>query len=210
MEHYILNLFTSFSYQSIIIASITFIVTMIIKTPIKKFTSLLTEEKRKGINSIIILIPLMLSIIISFAYYIIIYNIYFNYIIIETAINSWIISLSIYAIYNRIKIIAIYIITIIKDKEITTKSISDIDNNLKDLNIKLKSDEKVLNEITVKIHKLLENKIILKQNNSSSSLNELYKTNIEIESLNNKKNNLETQINELKKYINTLINETEE
>ena len=48
---------------------IVFLLTLFLKMPIKRATGKLQEDKRKAINSVIILIPIILSIILKYCQY---------------------------------------------------------------------------------------------------------------------------------------------
>ena len=105
MEEYILSLLNYVSIDTIIISFIIFCTTMIIKIPIKKFTSSFRESTRKALNSFIILIPIISSILINLIYAKIFANFFSNVELVKSIMNSWIISLSIYAIFERIRLI---------------------------------------------------------------------------------------------------------
>ncbi len=101
---YILNL-TQINKTTYIFAIIVFTLTFIIKLPIKDKTKTLSEEKRKAINSIIILIPITLSITINILYFYLTNNkLIFNEIL-KYSINTYVIDTIIYALYSRLKII---------------------------------------------------------------------------------------------------------
>ncbi len=101
---YILNI-TQISKITYLLAIIVFILTFIIKLPIKKKTKSFCEEKRKAINSFIILIPLTLSITINILYfYFTSKELIFNEIL-KYSINTYVIDTIIYAFYSRLQII---------------------------------------------------------------------------------------------------------
>ena len=101
----ILDTIRNTSIEIIVMALIVFGATMLIKIPIKKKTSTLTENKRKLWNSLIIPIPMLLSFITAVVYGFI----FLDYIkvgkMFDLSISTYILSLTIYAIYSRIVVI---------------------------------------------------------------------------------------------------------
>ena len=101
----ILDTIKNTSIEIIVMALIVFLLTLLIKIPIKRQTSKLVENKRKLWNSLIIPIPLLLSFIIAIGY---------NFIfseqlkldkLFDLAISIYILSITIYAIYSRVVVI---------------------------------------------------------------------------------------------------------
>ena len=93
------------SWEVALIAFIVFGLTMLIKWPIKKATSKLEENKRKAVNTVIVFIPMILSILLNGLYYGIFKHEWFTGIVFESAGSIYILALAIYAIYSRIVII---------------------------------------------------------------------------------------------------------
>ena len=176
MDEYLLGLLDYVSFDNIIIAFIIFLLTMFIKLPIKQATRFLEEEKRKGINSIILIIPIGLSIVLNIGYSLIFYDTWFSIEILKSVINSWLISVSIYAIYERIKII----IQALPDGKISRALLSDtrkyIKRELKQLLIIIQGYETLLEDTRKKITELNIAK-------NSSDLTTVFNANIEIQSL---------------------------
>ena len=60
---------SNLSWEVALIAFIVFGLTMLIKWPIKNATSKLDENKRKAVNTVIVFIPMVLSILLNGLYY---------------------------------------------------------------------------------------------------------------------------------------------
>lgn len=101
---YIINI-AQLNKTTYILAFIVFILTFIIKFPIKSKTKHLCEEKRKAINSLIILIPITLSITINVLYFLLLGKGLIFKKILKYSINTYVIDTIIYALYSRLKII---------------------------------------------------------------------------------------------------------
>lgn len=203
MDGEILNTIKHISLESLCIAFIVFGLTMLIKWPIKRCTKKLTEEKRKAVNTVILFIPIVLSLILSILYYGIIKKSWFNLISFETAISSWIISLTIYAIYERIVILikGIWSGKIKVDSELTKETLKFIKDKVKILTSKIKIDEKQIKKIQEKITSLLEIKKVIESNVGNINIAKLSETNIQIQGLKNEERSLQLQINENQKQI---------
>ena len=174
----IISVISEFSYESLIIAFLVFILTMIIKYPIKKATNKMNETKRKAINSIFILIPLIMSFLISILYYRFIQSIWISITNIKVVFSSWLLSLSIYNIYERIKLIIINIFNGKEDLDYIEKN----NNEIKNLLNKLHKDQQKLNQIDIQT---------------------IFNSNIEIANLTNEKKQLKNEINNIKNEIET-------
>ena len=205
MDNEILEIFRYISIESLSIAIVVFFLTMLIKWPIKNFTIKLIEEKRKAINIAIFLIPATLSFIMSLLYYGIFKSNWLTITIVNTAISSWIISLSIYKIYEKI-------ITIIKglksgsiklNSELASETIKLLQSSLKDLNLTLKEKEKKINNIAENLKSLYQIKTNLESNNVNKDIARLSATNIKIQELTNEEKTLQNQITNTEKQIKT-------
>ena len=203
MENEIISLIRNVSIESICIAFIVFVLTMLVKIPIKRATDKLTEEKRKAVNVVILFIPGVISFIFSFLYYGVYESNWLTILVVDTGLSSWIISLTIYAIYERIVII----INGIKsgklklNSELTKDTISFLKDSLKDLNSSLNEKEKTLKEIEEKLKSLNQIKSVIELNKSSMNINKLSDTNIEIQALTSNELEIQRQIDETKKQI---------
>ena len=181
-----------------------FILTMFIKLPIKKATSKLSEEKRKAINSVIIVIPAILSFILTTLFSGMVNNNWFSITIIENSITSCLLSISIYILYQRIVIVIKGFISGQKSLNETNlkEAISTIKNDIKSLNLVLKNDELKLKDISKKILSLNDIKNKLESTTSLVDLNSLSETNIKIQELTEIETKLEEQIDNTRKQIN--------
>lgn len=198
MEYDILNLLSEFSIETLIISTVIFLMTMIIKYPIKKSTHKVNETKRKTINSVIVLIPALLSTIITISYYKISYNLWFSPSILKIIISSWLLSLSIYSIYERLKLILVNFI----NKKSDDKLIQDTKKEIKSLLSKLKLDKESMSKLQKEIDFITnENK---KNIESKNNLTTIFESNIEIANLNDKKISLEKEIKELQNKIKNI------
>ncbi len=203
MDGEILNTIKHISLESLCIAFIVFALTMLIKWPIKRCTKKLTEEKRKAVNTVILFIPIVLSLILSILYYGIVKSLWFNLITFETAISAWIISLTIYAVYERIVILVkgIWSGKIKIDSELTKETLKFIKSNVKTLTSKIKVDEKQIKKIQENLTSLLEIKKVIESSVGNIDIAKLSETNIRIQELKNEERTLQLQIDESQKQI---------
>ena len=102
MEDYIMYLVNNFSLEFFLMSLIVFVLTLIIKFPIKKATSKLEENKRQAVNSVIILIPLLLSFVANLIYFLIVEKNVLSLEYVSCALSVFVMSISIYLIVSRI------------------------------------------------------------------------------------------------------------
>lgn len=200
----LLDFINNFSLDILGVAFVIFILTMFIKLPIKKATSKLSEEKRKAINSVIIVIPAILSFILTTLFSGMVNNNWFSITIIENSITSCLLSISIYILYQRIVIVIKGFISGQKTLNETNlkEAISTIKNDIKSLNLVLKNDEIKLKDISKKILSLNDIKNKLESTTRLVDLNSLSETNIKIQELTEIETKLEEQIDNTRKQIN--------
>ena len=105
MDLEIFEVFKNNKLEVILIGLGAFLLTYLIKWPIKKQTAKLAEEKRKMVNIIIIFIPLILSAVASVVFYGITTREWISWIVVDCSISAWLISLSLYAVVSRIAIL---------------------------------------------------------------------------------------------------------
>ena len=201
MNEYILSFLDYVSLDQLVIASILFSLTMFIKKPIKHITSKFKDTKRKAINSVIILIPIALSTIINTLYYLLLKKTFIAYEIITSITNSWLISLSIYAIYQRVKIIIKAYLEGKQDISLIKENKELIKNEVIDLLTSIDNCKKILKETNSKINNLL------KQKNKNINITTLFQTNIELEALNKKEKTISNKLHELTNKLDTLKEE---
>ena len=200
MEYEIFNIFKNYTLEALLIGFGAFLLTYLIKLPIKKKTSTLEENKRKMINIVIMFIPLILSFIASVVYYGITERQWISLLVLDSAISSWLISLSLYAIVSRIWLV----IKGIKsgklqiNSDLTKETISYIKETIKILNKENKTAEKSLETITEKLTSLTQLRDLFCQDSS-----EILKLNNEISSLKETENEYKAQIESNTEKINT-------
>lgn len=200
MEYEIFNIFKNYTLEALLIGFGAFLLTYLIKLPIKKKTSTLEENKRKMVNIVIMFIPLVLSFIASVVYYGITERQWISLLVLDSAISSWLISLSLYAIVSRIWLV----IKGIKsgklqiNSDLTKETISYIKETIKTLNKENKTAEKTLEAITEKLTSLTQLRDLFCQGSS-----EILELNNEISSLKETENEYKAQIESNTEKINT-------
>lgn len=203
----LINSITNITKESLVLSFLVFILTMLIKKPLKTITSKLSEDKRKAINTIILLIPLCISLILSLIGKVMFKNLW-QVNVLETASTSWILSLTIYGIVERILII----VKGMKSNEIDfvceegKELVEDIKNIIKKLKSNLKTQNKELKKIEKLKIPLEKTKEILETTVGTLDLAKLSKTNIEIQSLTYKENKIQEKIKEILSQIESYTN----
>ena len=207
MDDQIIELLKYLSAEALIIAVISFVLTMIIKYPIKKMTSRLTEEKRKAVNIVILFIPALLSFILSLLYFGIFKSDWTTFAIVDTGLSGWFISLTIYAIYERIVIIikAVKNGKIEMNSELASETINFIKSNIETLTTTLKEKENKLETISSKLKILNQVKEkIISDTSIEKDISKLSETNIETQILVDEEMSLQNQISNIKNQIENL------
>jgi len=135
---------------------ITFLLTLILKLPIKKATAKLQENKRKAINSVIILIVIGVSFGVAELYCGLYLKDWLTHSIYKLAISVYLISILIYATFTRIIVICKGLFSgKIRIKDVYTKEqIKAIKQNVKTITELIKSNKKQLKTITEKEEQL--------------------------------------------------------
>lgn len=161
MEEYFLYFINNFSLEIFLMSFLIFVATMLIKIPIKKATSKLEEAKRQCINSCIILIPLVLAFVFCVLYFLIIDKPILSLAYVSCSLSTCIMSISIYLIYSRVKIIIKGILS--GKTKLTSNNIqnavSDITNAIENKQNADKADGDTstnIDELKEKINLLLE------------------------------------------------------
>ncbi len=193
MDSEILLYFRDMSIEIVIIALCIFGLTMLIKWLIKKATANLSENRRKSINTIIVFIPMLLSLLLNVLYSGIFKKVWFDSQVFESIGSCYIFAVLIYAIYSRI----ILIIKGIKREDsinYSKETISIIKNNIKNISASLKVDETKLNKIVLEIEKLLKLRDELNKDMSKENIEITETLDINIESLMSRKLILEDSI----------------
>lgn len=199
MDSEFFDIIKSISLEAFCISVCVFVFTMLIKLPIKKYTSKLSEDKRKAINTVILFIPIVLSLLFSVFYYGLFKHTWLSITMFETATSAWIISLSIYAIYERIIILIRGIMSgkLKADSDITKETLSFLKSNIKALTSKMKVDEKQIKNIQKRLTSLLEFKNSIETCTTGMNIAKLSETNIQIQQLKNEEQSLQklTKVN---------------
>ncbi len=170
MESEIILALRSVSIEAIVIAGIVFALTMLIKWPIKRFTSKFNDNRRRAINTIIILIPAVLSFALAVLYLGIFKKNWLGDNTVEMGLSVYFLSLTIYAIFSRI-------VVIVKGLK-NGKSVqsSDIKENIsaikQDISQIEDSSERgdMVNKILSKIQELTTLKSSIEESGTSNSL----------------------------------------
>lgn len=201
------------SIEVIIIGAIVFGLTMLIKWPIKKFTAKFDENKRKAINTIIVFIPMLLSLVFNVLYSGIFKNVWFDVMTFESMATSYLVAVSIYAIFSRLVIIVKGTKTNSTDIEMSKQAVKYIKSNIKILSKTLKVDEKKLSEIISKIENLLALKEEITNKSFLQDISAVENINNEIKELENKKIEITESINisqyQIENYKKSLNNKGE-
>ena len=195
MEEEILTILKSYSLEVLAISLIAFVLTTFIKLPIKKLTSKLDENKRKMVNIIIIFIPLLLSFGLSSIYSGLFKKLWFSMSVLDNSLSSWLLSLSMYAIFSRIWIIINGIKSgkIKPTDKLSKEMLCEIKNEIKEASLQISNDEKTLTSILESLSKLIETRNLL-ASEENLSLEKISSINSEIKSLQEQEKNLKAEI----------------
>lgn len=191
--------------ELIVIAFLCFVITFILKIPIKKSTFNLPENKRKFINSFIILIPFAFSYGFNTVYYLCFLKQFLWLDILKSSLTACILSISFYAIWNRIKII----INGLKSGNITMENIMDstefteLQSLQKNLTNQLQNNKNELISLSATLNNLLKDKAILESFVScdNQKLNDI---SCQITNLQNEVNNKNDEVNALHKKLDSV------
>ena len=205
MEYEIFNIFKNYTIEALIIGFGAFLLTYLIKIPIKKKTSSLEENKRKMVNIVIMFIPLVLSFIASMVYYGITQKQWVSLLVLDSAVSSWLISLSLYAIVSRVWLVIKGLRSgkLQLNSELTKETVNYIKDTIKTLKKENKTTEKSLASITEKLSSLTQLRDLFSQDNTSEDITKLSDLNIEINALQETEKEYNAQIEANTKKINT-------
>ena len=197
-SEFLLNL-KEISIQVIVISILVFALTMLIKWPIKKATANLEENKRKAVNTVIVFIPMVLSLIFSMLYFGLFEGKWFDVIVYDTMASSYVLAVAIYAIYSRI-VIVIKGAKSTNSTEIETdlskETISYIKQNIKTISQALKLDQTNLEKTVTEIEKLLSIRNDIKSNSMFQDIAQAERIDSQLSELETKKQELTTAISE--------------
>ena len=178
MENEILFNIQNITLEIALMSLIVFGLTMLIKIPIKRATSKLEETKRKSYNTLIILIPIVLSILACFIYYGIDGKSNWTDLALRNSMTVYILAAFIYAVYQRIVIVIRGMKS--KDTKINSTLPQDVvkylKQNIKLINHTIKDEEKGLLNLSKQLKYLQDAKMKVENNptlQSITPLNEL-------------------------------------
>lgn len=206
MENEILFNIQNITLEIVLMSLIVFGLTMLIKIPIKRATSKLEETKRKSYNTLIILIPIVLSILACFIYYGIDGKSNWTDLALRNSMTVYIFATFIYAVYQRIVIV----IRGMKTKDTKTNStlpqdvVKYLKQNIKLINHTIKDEEKGLLNLSKQLKYLQDAKTKVENNlalQSITPLGELDKKMTELKREQDERSNAILDVkNTLKKY----------
>ena len=190
MEEYFLYLINNFSLEIFLMSLAIFGATMLIKIPIKRATSKLDEAKRQGINTLIMLIPLVLAFIACAVYFGIAKRPILSLDYVSCSLSTCIMSITIYLIYARIAIIVKGIISgktkvSAEDVQNAVTDITEAIENKQESTSETQTTKDKLNEIENKINTLINFKQKLENDGGVQNMTALTETNNEIKHLEN-------------------------
>ncbi len=208
-SEFILNL-KEISVQAIVIAVLVFALTMLIKWPIKKATAKFDESKRKAVNTVIVFIPMFLSLVFSSLYLGIFKKEWFKISVLDLLTTSYVLALTIYAFYSRVVILIKGSKSSSKKKQddLSKETIKYIKGNIKTISKTLKLDEEKLGTILADIEKLLIVRDEVQGNLLFQDISQAEKIEKQLNALEIEKSELTNEITakkvEVENYKNTL------
>ena len=135
----------SFSVEALVIGLVTFMVTMKIRSKVKSKSEKLEENKRKLINSVLVIVPLVISVIISMGYLYYIDKLEIHRVI-DIGCSGWLVSMSIYAIYERSGIVLNGLFS--GKQKLVKEEVSSIVKVIKEKEKEMKIVKKKIEELT--------------------------------------------------------------
>ena len=208
-SEFILNL-KEISVQAIVIAVLVFALTMLIKWPIKKATAKFDESKRKAVNTVIVFIPMFLSLVFSSLYLGIFKKEWFKISVLDLLTTSYVLALTIYAFYSRVVILIKGSKSSSKKKQddLSKETIKYIKGNIKTISKTLKLDEEKLGTILADIENLLIVRDEVQGNLLFQDISQAEKIEKQLNALETEKQELTNEISakkvEVESYKNTL------
>ena len=210
MENEILFNIQNITLEIALMSLIVFGLTMLIKIPIKRATSKLEETKRKSYNTLIILIPIVLSILACFIYYGIDGKSNWTDLALKNSMTVYIFATFIYAVYQRIVIVIRGMKS--KDTKINSTLPQDVvkylKQNIKLINHTIKDEEKGLLNLSKQLKYLQDAKTKVENNptlQSITPLNELDESVAKLKREQDERSNAILDVkNTLKKYEDKL------
>ena len=198
MEEYFLYLINNFSLEVFLMSLAIFGATMLIKIPIKRATSKLDESKRQGINTLIMLIPLLLAFVACLVYFWIADRPIVSLDYVSCSLSTCIMSITIYLIYARVLVIIKSIISgktkvTVEDVQNAVTDITETIENKQENASETQTQKEKPNEIKDKINTLIAFKQQLENNGGIQNITALAEANDEIKRLENEQAKLLAQ-----------------
>ncbi len=197
MEGEILTYFKGYSPEVLLIALGSFILTYIVKKPIKMATNDLKENIREVVNVLIMFIPLILSFLATLFYNGIVTGEWLSLRVIDDALTSWLLSLTLYAIISKTLILLIGL----KSGKITINStetkeiLTDINKTVKIAKKISSKDKRELKNIAKKIKTLISSRDLLLKDSNNIDLTKVSVLNQEIKELQNQEKEIKNNLN---------------
>ncbi len=196
-SEFLLNL-KEISIQVIVISILVFALTMLIKWPIKIATANLQENKRKAVNTVIVFIPMVLSLILSMLYFGLFEGKWFDVIVYDTMASSYVLAVAIYAIYSRVVIVikGSKSSSLAEKTDLSKETISYIKQNIKTISQALKLDQTNLETTITEIERLLSIRSYIENNSMFQDIAQAERIDTQLSELETKKQKLTTAISE--------------
>lgn len=145
----------SVTLEIAIMSLVVFALTMVVKMPIKRVTSRLEEAKRKSYNTIIILIPIFLSLLACLVYYGVVFKADCFEVVLKNFITVYILATFIYAVYQRVVIVIKGMKTSLKiDPALAKDVVKYLKSTIREINHTLKDEQKGLSKISKRLNEL--------------------------------------------------------
>ena len=195
MDGELLTFFKGYTPEVLIIAFGAFILTNLVKKPIKKATKNLNENVRELFNVVIMFIPLILSLLATIFYSGVTSNEWVSLKIIDDAITSWLLSLTLYAVVSKVLILLVGIKTGTIDSKKSKKILEDITETVKIVDKISNKDDSELKDIENKIKTLISSRDLLLKDSDNLDLSKISMLNQEIKELKDKEKELKNKTN---------------
>jgi len=191
MENYLIYIYDNFSLDAFLLSLAVFILTMIAKIPLKKWTQKLEENKRQSLNSLIILIPLILSFLISLLWFLIKDKTLLSLEYVSFSVGICIMAIAIYAIYSRVVIILKGFVKktttelkpVVKNEQLSSETMLDSENASN-----IENNEKNMQKVSEKFNALIAFKQQLEKYKNTNNTEILKEINAELKSVELQKN----------------------
>ena len=180
----LLFIFNNLGLEVVIIALITFTLTMLLKIPIKKATSKHNENVRKALNTVIVFIPMILVSLLSILYYGLFKQIWFEEIVYVTMSSSYLLTILTYGFVSKIIKIFKGIKNVDnKEENYVKEAIEVLKDNSSDIADSTGVSEENANNIISKIEKMTEIRDWILQSSENQDLSIIDNLNEDIEKM---------------------------